>query len=90
MEKRKCVTDFSESDSDFEPMQLPSKKNKRIEMYQSNTEGERIDLTVALDNDNVAGIIKNLQEVTTRLEIVEELTGFSGRSRASPKNFVLC
>ena len=49
-------------------------------MYQSNTEGERIDLTVALDDDNVPGLIKNLQEVTTRLEIVEEeLSGFSDK-----------
>ena len=81
--KKKCTTDFSESDSDFEPMQMPSKKKKKIETYQaeSNTEGERIDLTVALDNnDNIAGIVKNLQEVTTRLEIVEEeLSGFSDK-----------
>lgn len=60
---------------------MPSKKKKKIETYQGNTEGESIDLTVALDNnDNIAGPIKHLQEVTTRLEIVEEeLSGFSDK-----------
>ena len=77
--KKKSATDFSESDSDFEPVQMPSKKKRK--KIESNTEGERIDLTVALDNnDNVASMIKNLQEVTTRLEIVEEeLSGFSDK-----------